>query len=65
MSEGHRQAAEYPVAVVWSEALIVRQRIGSRRNADAAVMQMVIASVISEKAGKKLPKLLKRLEESE
>jgi len=58
MSEGHRDARLYPVAVVWSETRIVRERIAQRAQTDAVVMQTVIASMFSKEGGKVLQKLL-------
>lgn len=65
LSEGHEHARHYPIAFAWSEARIVRQRLAFRRKQDAAVMQMVIASVMDGKAGKQLAALLKRMDESD
>jgi len=65
LSEGHADARCYPVAVVWSEARIVRQRHANRIRQDAALMQMAIASVMDRKAGKRLSKLLNRMDESD
>jgi len=48
----------YPVAVVWSEARLVRERIAQRAQTDAVVMQTVIASMFSKEGGKALQKLL-------
>ena len=58
MSEGHRDARMYPVAVVWSEARLFRERIAQRAQTDAVVMQTVIASMFSKEGGKALQKLL-------
>ena len=65
LSEGHSDARAYPIAMLWSEARIIRQRHAMRRMRDAAVMQMVIGSQFSEKAGKKLPALLNKVSESD
>jgi GTP cyclohydrolase FolE2 len=65
LSEGHSEARNYPIAVSWSEARIIRQRHAARRRAEAAQMQMVIASVFDSKAGKQLQAVLKRLDESD
>jgi dephospho-CoA kinase len=65
LSEGHADARIYPVAVVWSEAKIVRQRHDLRRKRDAAIMQMVIGSQMSKKAGKTLQTLLNEVSESD
>jgi hypothetical protein len=65
LSEGHTDAGRYPIAYLWSEARIVRQRHAARRRAEAVQMQMVIASVFDSKAGKQLAAVLKRLDESD
>ena len=65
LSEGHADARCYPIAVVWSEARIVRQRHAARIKHDAILQQMVIASVLDGKAGKQLAKLLSRMDESD
>ena len=58
LSEGHRDARLYPVAYVWSETRIIRERHARRAQADAVVMQTVIASLFSKEGGKALTKLL-------
>ena len=63
LSEGHFYARHYPVAVVWSEARIVRQRQSAKTKLDAAVMQMIVSSVFSKKAGKQLENLLAELDD--
>ncbi len=63
LSEGHFHARNYPVAVVWSEARIVRQRQSAKTKLDAAVMQMIVSSVFSKKAGKQLENLLAELDD--
>ena len=65
LSEGHSHAREYPIAVVWSESRIVRQRNAMRAKLDTSLMQMVIGSVFDKKAGKQLSDILKRLDESD
>lgn len=65
LSEGHAHAQSYPLALVWSEARLVRQRLAFRRRQETALMQMAIASVFDKKAGQQLAKLLKRLDESD
>lgn len=60
---GHAHARRYPVAVVWSEARIVRQRNATRQKTDKLLMQSVIGSVLSKKGGQVLAKLIKQLDE--
>lgn len=63
LSEGHRDASLYPVAVVWSEARIVRERHARRMQAEAVVMQTTIASMFSKEGIKAFEKLLKRMDD--
>lgn len=65
LAEGHAAAQHYPLAVVWSEARLVRQRLAFRRRQETALMQLCIASVFDQKASKQLAKLLRRLDESD
>lgn len=65
LSEGHTQARSYPIATVWSEARIIRQRHAARRKEETVLMQMTVASLFDKKAGKQLAKMLKRLDESD
>lgn len=63
MSEGHWEARHYPVAMVWSEARIVRQRRAGRMKTEAALQEQVIAAVLSAKGHKQLTQTLKGLDE--
>lgn len=63
MSEGHCAARSYPVAVVWSETRIVRERQVRRTQDEAVVMQTVIASMFSKEGGKALKELLQRMDD--
>jgi hypothetical protein len=63
LAEGHSDARCYPIAVVWSEARIVRQRLVDRRRNYALDMQTVIASVLSKEGGKRLSKHLKEMDD--
>lgn len=65
LEKGHQHARDYPVAVVWSEARIVRQRLAERHKLESSLMQMVIGSVFDKKAGKQLANIFKRLDESD
>lgn len=61
LESGHPHAPRYPLATVWTEAEIVRERFASRRKMDAVIMQMCIASIATKKAGKELQGFLDRL----
>lgn len=63
LSAGHADATRYPIAVVWSEARIVRQRNASRTKVEAVTMQAVIASILSKQGGKLLKETLARMDE--
>ena len=65
LSEGHWEARRYPVAVVWSEVRIVRERNAMRRQRDTALMQMTVGSLFSKKASDAIPKLLDKVAESD
>ena len=65
LSEGHAEARRYPVAVVWSEAHIIRERNAHRRMRDSAITQLVLSSLFSKKGSKELEKLLGKVAESD
>lgn len=65
LSAGHVDARRYPLATLWTEAALVRQRHARRVCLDAAVMQACVSSVISEKGGKHLRSLLASINECE
>lgn len=60
MSEGHSQAARYPICTVWNEVDVARRRIHTRIATDATMMHTVISTAISGKTGH-LEKVLKEL----
>ena len=39
MSEGHPDAAHYPIAFLWSEATIAQQRVNVQHATTASLMQ--------------------------
>jgi hypothetical protein len=59
LEKGHTAASRYPIAVVWSETRIVRQREIAHISLDAVLLQMAIASNFSKKAAGQLTKMLK------
>ncbi|HJV26859.1 MAG TPA: hypothetical protein VJ673_14315 [Aromatoleum sp.] len=59
---GHAAAMRYPLARVWTEARIVRERQAGRKRLDAVIQQMTVASVISSKSGKQFQKLIAQLD---
>lgn len=64
ISEGHSDAMIYPIAKVWNEARIVRQREMDRVSRDALVMQAAMMTVWpgGKKAYSAFKKLLKDLD---
>jgi len=58
LESGHSAARRYPLATVWTEAGIIRERRADRCRLDAAVMQLCIASVITKEAGKELQRFI-------
>lgn len=65
LSEGHAEARHYPVAVVWSEARIVRERHSDRRHRDSTVTQLILGSMFGKQAGKLLKETLEQVAESD
>jgi len=51
--------------MIWSEVNIIRQRADIRRRRDAAVMQMVVGSLLSKKASKQLKEILEKVSQSD
>lgn len=63
VEQGHRYAWSYPLATVWSEAWIARQRVNRRIATDAVMMQAVIAQVLAGEGP--LAKLLEDLNDGD
>lgn len=63
LSEGHVHASRYPLATVWYEAQLVRERVNGRIATETILMHAAMIAVIAPKgAGQKnLDKLLKGL----
>lgn len=62
LSEGHRDAALYPIAKVYSESRIVREREAARVTRDTMLMQSVIVSALDGAEGvKQLNKVLAKV----
>ncbi len=61
MDHGHPAARLYPVPMVWMEVKLVRERVNQELASNASLTQLVIASILSKKAGSKLQKRLKDL----
>lgn len=49
IAEGHVHAGRYPLARVWSEAKLCRQRIGDRIATEGLMMKTVIGAALSGK----------------
>jgi hypothetical protein len=65
LSEGHNAARRYPIAMVWTEARMVRQRWAERRVTEAVVMQATIASVLSKEGGSHFQTVLQELRDGD
>ena len=63
LDHGHPHANNYPLAKLWSEATIVRQRLNSNIKTDATMMQAVIASVIGGSKNNVLKGIFKELDD--
>ena len=63
LEAGHSAARRYPLATVWTEAEIIRSRQASRKKVDAVVMQLCIASALSENGGKALQTFISQLDQ--
>jgi hypothetical protein len=61
MDHGHPKARFYPVPMVWSEVKLVQERANQELASSASLTQLVIASILSKKAGAKLKKRLSEL----
>lgn len=61
MAQGHPEARRYPLPVLWQETQIVRRRLNREIANEAIFTQMAIASILSEKAGKKFQARVKQL----
>ena len=61
LDHGHPHARHYPVPMLWFEAELVRERLDQAFATTAALTQLAISSVLSEKAGKALQEQIKRL----
>jgi hypothetical protein len=63
LEKGHSAARHYPVAVVWSESRIVRQRKSQDTREAAVIMQTVLGSILSKEAAKELKNLLQGMDD--
>ena len=59
LERGHVHARQYPIAVVWSEARIVRQRDAQQLITEATAMHSAIGAVLA--GPKEFEKMLKRI----
>jgi hypothetical protein len=60
ISEGHVYARKYPLAMLWTEAELARERINTRLATEAALLHAVAMAVMTPK-GKGVPHLNKTL----
>ena len=58
MATGHPEAGHYPLGFMWDEAAIVTERENARMIAESSLMDAVISSQFSKKAGEEKRKLV-------
>lgn len=61
LSQGHPDAAEYPVHRVWEEAHLVTSRLDQATATETLLLQMAVSSLFSKEAGREFQKIIKRL----
>ena len=61
IAEGHPNASQYPLAFLWSEVRIAKQREAVRLQQHFVLMQMTIGSMFDKKMSKLLQQHLKGL----
>ena len=60
MSEGHPHARKYPLAMLWTEAELARERVNGRLATEATLLHQVAVAVLAPK-GKGVATLNKTL----
>ena len=60
MAEGHRYARKYPLAMLWTEAELARERVNARLATEATLLHQVAIAVLTPK-GKGVDHLNKTL----
>lgn len=66
LAEGHPNARFYPIAVLWSEARIARQRINAKMVMEATLLQTAVSTVLGgKKATKNFKDLIAKVERSD
>ena len=61
LDHGHPGARQYPVGMVWDEAMLVVERMNREAASNTALLQMAAGSLLSKDAGRQLKKTLKEL----
>lgn len=63
LSEGHANANKYPIAKVWYEGQLVRERVNARISSEVVLMHAAIVAVASPKGKgvEHFKKLLRKL----
>lgn len=49
MAEGHAHARKYPLAMLWTEAELARERVNARLATEAVLLQQVAVAVLTPK----------------
>lgn len=65
LANGHTQAHDYPLGMVWVEAELVVQRVNRQEADRATLLQMAVSSILSKKAAKAFDKATKRMTEGD
>ena len=61
MANGHPEARDYPVGMVWDEATLVVERQNANHATQAVLTQLAVSSMLSKKGGKEFKRVLKEL----
>lgn len=63
MSQGHAEAAEYPICVLWHEVRLAVERVNGMVATQALLTQSAIASMFSKDAGRGFVDQIEKLTE--
>jgi len=63
LAHGHAHARHYPLAMVWSEAQLVRERVNNQIATEVTLMHAAMVAIMAPKGAgvRSLNKMLKRL----
>jgi hypothetical protein len=63
LEKGHAAAGKYPLAVVWSESRIVRQRQAGELKLAMVSMQSVLGSLFSKEGNDAMRELIRKVDD--